>query len=102
MEHIRDHYENVQVLIKDNWMRLDFNKDGNVSIEDLRKGVHELYNFMMNYEYLQKAIEIKSHLYNDAIKYMHKELHQNERKKESKLDENDQKVEKLLKEEWVI
>lgn len=77
-------------------MRLDFNKDGQVSMEDLKKGVHELYEFMMNYEYLQKAIEVKSRLYNDAIKYMQKDLH-NDRRNEARLDENDQKVEKLLK-----
>lgn len=27
-EYLGKHYENVHVLIRDNWMRLDFNKDG--------------------------------------------------------------------------
>lgn len=70
LDHIGAHYENVQVLIKDNWMRLDFNKDGQVSAEDLKKGVHELYEFMINFEYYQKAIEIKNRLYEEAIKFM--------------------------------
>lgn len=37
-EYLAKHYENVNVLINDNWMRLDFNKDGQVSIEDIKIG----------------------------------------------------------------
>jgi len=55
-------------------MRLDFNKDGHVSIEDLRKGVSDLYEFMLSYDYFQKATEIKSQLYKQAIKYMKRDL----------------------------
>ena len=68
------HYENVTVFIQDNWMRLDFNKDGHVSIEDLRSSVHELCEFMLNYDYFQRATEIKSQLYKQAIKYMKRDL----------------------------
>lgn len=100
MQYIKDHYSNVQVMIKDSWMRLDYNKDGQVSKEDLQKGVHELYEFIINYEYLQKAIEIKNKLYNEAIKYMQKDLNEDGRKKESKVDENDQKAQKSTKEDW--
>ena len=35
-EYLAKHYENVQVLVRDNWMRLDFNRDGHVSIEDIK------------------------------------------------------------------
>ncbi len=35
-EYLAKNYENVQVLIKENWMRLDFNKDGHVSIDDIK------------------------------------------------------------------
>lgn len=70
LEYVKTHYENVHVMVKDSWMRLDFNKDGHVSMEDLRKGVQDLYEFMINYEYLHKAIEIKNRLYDDAIRYM--------------------------------
>ena len=100
LDYIRDHYTNVSVFVKDSWMHLDFNKDGHVSMEDIKKGVHELYEFMMHYEYLQKAIEIKNKLYDEAIKYMQKDLQQDDRRKESRLDENDQKVENALKDEW--
>ena len=62
-EYLVKHYENVTVLIRDNWMRLDFNKDGHVSIEDIKAGAHELLEFLRNFDYLSKATEIKSSLY---------------------------------------
>ena len=74
VDYIHHHYENIQVLIKDNWMRLDINRDGVVTMEDLKKGVHDLYEFMINYDYFQKATEIKSTLYNEAIKYMQNDV----------------------------
>jgi len=67
---MKDYYENVQVLIKDNWMKLDFNHDGKISLDDLKKGAHDLYEFMSNYDYIVKANEIKNSLYDEAIKYM--------------------------------
>ena len=51
-------------------MRLDFNQDGRVSMDDLRIAVEELYEFLRSYDYISKATEIKSTLYNEAIKYM--------------------------------
>ncbi len=77
-EYIREHYENVTVLLLDNWMRLDFNNDGHVSMEDLRKGMTELYEFMVSYDYFQKATEIKSNLYHQAIKFMKKEVNEDD------------------------
>jgi uncharacterized protein with HEPN domain len=73
-EYLAKHYENVQVLVRDNWMRLDFNRDGHVSIEDIKQGASELYDFLKNFDYLQAATEIKSSLYQEAIKYMQRDL----------------------------
>jgi len=69
-DYIHDRYENVQVILSDTWMRLDFNRDGHVTMEDLRKGVQELYEFLSTFDYFQKATEIKSALYEKAINYM--------------------------------
>lgn len=69
-------------------MRLDFNHDGHVSYDDLKKGVHELYDFMVNYNYYLKAHEIKSKLYNEAIKYMKRDL-ANDDEREDVLNEDD-------------
>jgi len=73
-DYLARNYENVTVLIRDNWMRLDFNKDGHVSIEDIKKGAQELLEFLKNFDYLSAATEIKSSLYQEAIKYMKKEV----------------------------
>lgn len=40
LEYIQKTYSNVVVLVRDNWMRLDFNNDGTVSIDDVRKGLN--------------------------------------------------------------
>lgn len=83
-------------------MRLDFNNDGKVSAEDLKRAFLELFEFMRNFEYFNKAIEIKSSLYQEAIKLMKRDLRRDQEKKESGFDEGDKKVEDLLeeKEEW--
>jgi hypothetical protein len=98
-DYVKEHYENVQIFVKENWLRLDFNNDGHVSKEDLKKGLTEIYDFIKNFEYYQTAVEIKSSLYKEAIKYMQKDLQNDEQKKESKMDENDSKIDKLLDEE---
>ena len=99
IDYVREHYENVQVFVHQNWLRLDFNNDGHVSREDFKKSLTELYEFLKNFEYYEKAVEIKSALYQEAIKYMQKDLENDQKKRESNADENDQKVEKLLEQD---
>ena len=48
---------------------------------------------MRSYDYIRRATEIKSTLYNEAIKYMQRDLQNEERLKESHLEETDQKDE---------
>ena len=80
-EYLAKNYENVQVLIKENWMRLDFNKDGHVSIEDIKQSAQELFEFLKNFDYLQAATSIKSSLYQEAIKYMKSDIGSDHRKR---------------------
>ena len=47
IKYIKETYSNVQIFVKDNWMRLDFNKDGSVSLEDMRKNLNEFYEFLI-------------------------------------------------------
>lgn len=97
--YIKDSYNNVHVVISNNWMKLDFDNDGKVSLEDLKKGAADLYEFLVNYDYIEKATEIKNTLYDEAIKYMKADVHNEKEKKESKLDENDQKADNSVKEQ---
>ena len=73
-DYIARNYENATVLLNENWMRLDFNKDGSVSIDDIKRSAQEFFEFLKNYDYMQKATEIKSSLYQEAIKYIKKDL----------------------------
>ena len=94
LDYILNRYDNVKVFARDSWLRLDFNNDGKVSIEDLKKGAHELFDFMKNFEYIQKAIDIKSAIYEEAIKLMKKDLKNDKEKEESHLGEDDSKMQK--------
>ena len=69
-EYLARHYDSVTVLIRDNWMRLDFNRDGHVTLEDIKAGAHELVEFLRKFD----PAEIKSSLYQEAIKYMQSDL----------------------------
>ena len=80
-EYLAKNYENVQVLIKENWMRLDFNKDGHVSVDDIKQSAQELFEFLKSFDYLQAATSIKSSLYQEAIKYMKKDLGSEQQRK---------------------
>ena len=43
------------MFIKDNWLRLDFNNDGNVSIDDVRNSLTQFYEFLNTFDYLHKT-----------------------------------------------
>ncbi len=45
-----------------------------MSIDDIKVGAQELFEFLKSFDYLQAATEIKSSLYQEAIKYMKKDL----------------------------
>lgn len=70
IEYITKTYSNVVVFVQDNWMRLDFNKDGTVSIDDVRQGLKELYEFLKNYDYIEATTRIKSSVYEEARRYL--------------------------------
>ena len=68
--YVRRTYDNVQVFVKDNYLRLDFNKDGAVSMDDLRESLHKFYEFLKSYDYIEATTKIKSSLYDQAVGLM--------------------------------
>lgn len=64
--YVRRTYSNVQVFVQDNYLRLDFNEDGSVGMEDLRASLTLFYEFLKNYEYIQATTRISSNLYDQA------------------------------------
>ena len=65
--YIRKTYSNVQVFMHDNYLRLDFNQDGSVSMEDLRSSLTQFYEFLKSYDYIQETTRISSDLYTKAV-----------------------------------
>ena len=49
-------------------MRLDFNQDGQVSMDDVRKNLNQFYDFLKNYDYIEATSRIKSTMYDEALK----------------------------------
>lgn len=56
--------------MKDNYLRLDFNQDGSVSMEDLRASLLQFYEFLKSYDYIEATTRIKSSLYDQAVGLM--------------------------------
>ena len=74
----------MQVFTKDNVMRLDFNKDGVISLEDLKQSMFGLYEFLKNFDIIENTNQIKCKLYEDAIAHMQKELDEDKKAKLAK------------------
>ena len=53
-------YSTVSVTVNGTWMRLDFDSDGSVSVDDLQKSVLGLYEFLRNFDVLEKSTQVKS------------------------------------------
>ena len=61
-------------LAQDAWMRLDYDKDGTVSLSDTKESTIKLIWFLKNLDYVEASNDIKNRLYTDAIAYMEQEL----------------------------
>lgn len=64
-------------------MRLDIDKDGTVTVDDMKKSMIGLYDFLKNFDIIETTTTIKSKLYTDAISYMQAELEEEQNKKKS-------------------
>ena len=52
-DYVTTTYSKVQVNVSDNWLRLDFDNDGSVSVEDLKKSMNGLYDFLKNFDVIE-------------------------------------------------
>ena len=68
LDYVNKTYSNVTVFIHDSWMRLDFNHDGNVGVDDLTLTLSKFYEFLKNYDYIEATTRIKSEIYAQAQK----------------------------------
>lgn len=80
VEYVRSTYSLVSVTVNGNWMRLDFDKDGSVSVMDLKKSMIGLYAFLADFDVLEETSMLKCQLYSAAIDYMQRELDEKKKK----------------------
>jgi len=84
VDYVNKTYSQVSVFTKDNMMRLDFNGDGKISLDDLQKSMVGLYEFLKNFDVIENTSQIKCKLYQDAIAYMQSELDEEQKLSEAK------------------
>ena len=70
IKYIQQTYSNVQIFVNQNWMRFDFNQDGQVSMDDMRNNLTQFYEFLKNYDYIDAKTRITSKLYEQTVKCM--------------------------------
>jgi len=70
-------------------MRLDFDDDGNVSMDDLKLSMVNLYEFLKDFDVIDATYQIKGKLYTDAIAYMQQELEQDQKQREIRSKEKE-------------
>ena len=70
LAYLEKHYSNLQVIIKDSWLQLDLEKVKNIDKAQLTQMLKDLFNFLQNFEYLDKLVEIKNAIYQEAQAYI--------------------------------
>jgi hypothetical protein len=86
-EYVTKTYSSAKVITQDNMMRLDFDNDGSISVDDLKKSMVGLYEFLKNFDVIEATTSVKSKLYSDAIAYMQNELDEDSKQKSIKIDQ---------------
>lgn len=59
-DYVKQTYTTVSVTIQGTWIRLDFDHDGSVSIDDMKKSMFGLYDFLKNFDVIEKSTQVKS------------------------------------------
>lgn len=85
-DYVSKHYENVALKFQDNWVRMEITKLKDLSTSDVKKTITDLYDFLSNYQYLEKMQEVKSNLYQEAISFMKKDVKEQKDDKEKETD----------------
>lgn len=72
-EKLGEKYDDAKVTLSKNWMRLDLNNDGKVTMSDLIEAVKNLRTIIRENDLTNRAIEFKSSLYRKAIGFIDRE-----------------------------
>ena len=78
LKYVKDTYDNVSTFAHENYIRLDFNGDGKIDLEDVRKSLQSLYKFLCEFDYIQATQQISNTVYNEARKLVSREAVQSD------------------------
>lgn len=81
-EYVNKTYTSAKVNVEGQWMRLDFDDDGSVTLDDLKMSMVGFYDFLKEFDVINATYQIKGKLYNDAIAYMQQELEADKKQRE--------------------
>lgn len=85
--YVRKTYSNVTIFVKDNWLRLDFNADGVVTMDDMRTGLTQFYEFLKSFDYIEATTRIKSTIYDEAKRLVSSSAAQSDKAEEIPITE---------------
>lgn len=66
-DYIKTHYHNFKLVVSEQWIKLDIDQDGFVSLNDMVESLKNLYDFIVNYEYQSQFNKVQSDLYQKAL-----------------------------------
>jgi len=64
---LSQNFSNARVTLSKNWMKLDLNNDGKVTMSDILDGLNSIKEILAKYELLKNAIELPSTLRQKAL-----------------------------------
>ena len=83
-EYVNSTYSQARVTIEGSWMRMDIDKDGSVSVEDLKASMLNFYSFLKEFDVIEATTQFKTKLYTEAINFMQNELEQERLQREQR------------------
>jgi hypothetical protein len=72
-DYIKTHYHNFKLVVNEQWIKLDIDEDGVVSINDMVESLKNLFDFIVNYEYQSQFNKVQSELYQKALSVVKKQ-----------------------------
>lgn len=79
---VGERYNDAKVTLSKNWMKLDLNNDGKVSISDLIKAIRNVRHIVTQSQFAEKAWELRESFRRRAIGYLQGENAENKKGKE--------------------
>lgn len=89
-QYVAENYSNARVTLTNNWMKLDLNNDGRVTLSDLVAAVQCVKKMAARTELIEKAIELPHVVRQRALHYFENDVKSNQGEVERKLVKSDE------------